>query len=70
MSLGDRLFTLGIGIYELQYDRNYGIRKRHGWSVIIDGSVYAELQPWLVMAIWKAVRFRWAVLRDPSRPKR
>lgn len=49
------LFAIQIGPLAIEYDRDYGLDKRRGWSVVYCGSVCAELQPWLVMAIYKAI---------------
>jgi hypothetical protein len=34
---------LGCREFRLEYDADYGIDRRSGWSVVIDGSVVAEL---------------------------
>jgi hypothetical protein len=40
----------------LHFDRDYGIDLRTGWSVVIDGRVIVRMEPWLVVALWKAWR--------------
>lgn len=54
MTLGRRLLTIGIGPVSLEYDRDYGIDRRNGWSIVCSGRVLANIEPWLVAAIWKA----------------
>lgn len=34
---------LGCREFILEYDSDYGIDRRSGWSVVVDGSVVAEL---------------------------
>jgi hypothetical protein len=56
--------------FDLQWDRDYGIDHRKGWTVVIDGSVCSELEPWLVVAMWKGFR-TWRRWKDggPDMPK-
>ena len=44
---------------DLQWDKDYGCKRRTGWSVAVDGSFLVELEPWLVVALAKAVRTWW-----------
>jgi len=48
--------------FALEYDRDCGIDKRTGWSVKRDGLVLVALEPWLFIALLKAVRTwrRWS----------
>lgn len=50
--------------FEIQFDRGYGIDKRTGWTVVVDGSVLAELEPWLIVAVFKAIRMMIRIARD------
>jgi hypothetical protein len=40
--------------FKIEWDKNYGIDNREGWSVVMDGSVLSELQPSLVWALFEA----------------
>jgi hypothetical protein len=46
----------------LEFDRNYGVDKRTGWSVAIGGSYYVQFWPEpvtaVLIAIWRAWRWR------------
>lgn len=42
--------------YGLEHDRDYGIDRRTGWSVKRDGSYAVQLEPWLIVAILRAIR--------------
>ncbi|MFA6959943.1 MAG: hypothetical protein WC205_04230 [Opitutaceae bacterium] len=48
--------TLELGKLKLERDENYGCLKRTGWSFAVDGSYAAELEPWLLVALWKGAR--------------
>lgn len=54
------MLKLKIGWLTLNYDRNYGIDRRSGWSVALDGSYYAQFwfEPLsaIVWSIWKRRR--------------
>jgi hypothetical protein len=54
--------------FAIEWDTDYGIDRRSGWSIIHDGIVVVELEPWLVVAIVKAfVRWRrWGARRTPG----
>lgn len=45
-----------IGGVSLEYDRDYGIGRRSGWSVAVAGSYRVQFERWLVVALWKAWR--------------
>lgn len=47
--------------FEIEYDEDYGIDHRNGWSICIDGSYAVQLEPSLPRAIVKALRswMRW-----------
>ncbi len=38
---------------KIEFDRNYGIDKRTGWSIVINGSFMAELEKYLFIAVIK-----------------
>lgn len=40
----------------VEYDTDYGVDKRSGWSICVNGSFTAELEPSLIRAIWQTVR--------------
>ena len=49
--------------FALQYDRDYGIDRRSGWSVVVDGSVAVQfarnrlvalVRAWLSWRRWEA----------------
>lgn len=42
-----------IGFLVVQYDRNYGIDRRSGWSVAWRGSYVSQLEPSLLVALWR-----------------
>ena len=42
--------------YIIEYDEDYGIDKRRGWSVALDGHYVVMFEKWFIMAIWKAVK--------------
>lgn len=42
--------------FKIEYDTDYGIERRRGWSIVYDGIVFVELERWLVVALWKAWR--------------
>jgi hypothetical protein len=41
--------------FKLEYDKDYGIDKRTGWSVCTNGSYVAVLEGWLIVAIIKSI---------------
>lgn len=43
---------------EIDYDNNYGVFGLTGWSVAVNGCYVAELERFLVVALWKAY-FKW-----------
>lgn len=42
--------------FALEWDRDYGILHRSGWTVKWDGHILAELERFLIVALWKAWR--------------
>jgi hypothetical protein len=48
---------------ELTWDNDYGCNHRRGWSITYRGCVIAELEKYLIIAIWKAIKEvrRWEV---------
>lgn len=49
--------------FSIEFNRDYGIDRRTGWTVTWDGCVLSQLQPWLVVAVWKAIAYEWKVRR-------
>ena len=47
---------LGCRRFELRYDSDYGIDRRSGWTVTVDGSVAAQLMPTPEAALEAAVQ--------------
>jgi len=47
---------------KIQFDRNYGINKRTGWSICVNGCFYTQLERFLVVALIKAVRMHWFII--------
>jgi hypothetical protein len=62
-----QIFALKIWRWKIDYSRKSGKYDRHGWSVCVDGSFYSQMEPWLAVAIWKAIRMSWLVWRDQTR---
>jgi hypothetical protein len=44
--------------FAIEWNEDYGIDKRTGWTVKLGGRVLVELEPFLVVALWKAWRGR------------
>ena len=42
----------------IEWDRDYGVDRRSGWTVKVNGCVLAQLERWLAVALWKAWRRR------------
>ncbi len=42
--------------FKLEYDKNYGYFNRTGWSVVINGIFYVELEKYLFIALIKAMK--------------
>lgn len=40
--------------FKVEWCANYGINKRTGWSICVNGRVVADIEPWLAVAFWKA----------------
>ena len=59
-------FRISLWGFELQWDCEYGINKRTGWTVAYDGSfAVSHLEPSLIVALLKAYKY-WFV---PYKPK-
>lgn len=41
--------------FKIQWDRNYGIAKRQGWSISLDGFYLVSLERWFIIAVVKAL---------------
>lgn len=41
--------------FSLDYDADYGVDHRTGWSVVIDGIVWSSFQAGPIRALWLAV---------------
>ena len=41
--------------FKLEWDREYGINKRTGWSIVVDGSVIVQLERFSIIAVVKAL---------------
>lgn len=42
--------------FKLEFDRDYGSSNLTGWSVVVNGTFLSMLEPWLIVALWKAFR--------------
>jgi hypothetical protein len=58
---------IDVGRLSLQYNKDYGVDHRYGWSIAWVGHFLVDLERFLVVAIWKAARllvgigkFRWS----------
>lgn len=51
-----RRLCVEVNRLQVEFDRDYGIGKRTGWSVAWEGSYAVQLEPWLVIALWRAWR--------------
>lgn len=40
--------------FKLEYDTEFGIDRRSGWSIAVNGEYLVSLEPNLVVALWKA----------------
>ena len=40
----------------LDFDRDYGIDHRTGWSIAVNGHYAVELEPHLIVAFFKSIR--------------
>jgi hypothetical protein len=45
-----------IGLFRIDFDRNYGCNNRTGWSIAHKGSFLVQLEKYLTIAIIKAIR--------------
>ena len=43
---------------KIDFDRDYGVDNRTGWSIAIDGRFAVSFERWLIVALWKAWRNR------------
>lgn len=41
--------------FKVEWDRDYGINKRTGWSIVVDGSFVVQLERFLIIAISKTL---------------
>lgn len=55
MKFGTRVITIGFYGREIQYDRNYGIDKKKGWSCVVNGRVVCQFERWFLVALWKVL---------------
>lgn len=55
---------LGCRQVRLDYDHEYGIQQRSGWSVALDGHYVVQLEPSLLRALW--VAWRYTRNREPN----
>ena len=57
-------FDLMLNGTGLTFDRDYGCEHRSGWTVTVGGSHVVQLEPWLLAAFCKAVRWWWRTRED------
>ena len=50
-----RVFPIGMH-FSIEYDRNYGINSRKGWTVVIGYSVVCQLEKYF---IWSLIKSLW-----------
>jgi hypothetical protein len=50
--------------FRIEYDTDYGIDHRFGWTISINGFIWAELEPNLFVAMLKAYRAWKDFLKD------
>lgn len=55
---------LGCRQVRLDYNHEYGIQQRSGWSVALDGHYVVRLEPSLLRALW--VAWRYTRNREPN----
>ena len=48
--------------FSIDFNRDYGIDKKTGWSININGSFYAQLERFLIVALIKAFYVYWFVI--------
>lgn len=46
--------TKPVDQISLEYNRNYGIDKRSGWTFVMNGGVEFQFEPWLIVALCRA----------------
>ena len=56
-------FEIAYDRVKIQYDQDYGIDHRKGWSIAIDGSYYVQFEKRLLVALFKAI-YSYFELRD------
>jgi hypothetical protein len=44
------IIRLRVGRWQLDYDQDYGIERRRGWSAAVDGSYESEF-----VSLWRAI---------------
>jgi len=44
--------------WQLNWDRDYGMDKRTGWSIALEGVLVCEFERFLLVALWKSWRAR------------
>ena len=59
-------FRLEVSPFCLEFDRDYGIDHRTGWSYIHRGSVVEDINPSLIATLWKAVCYHWDRIIHPG----
>lgn len=42
---------------KIEFDRDYGCHHKTGWSICVDGSYFAELERFLIVALFKCYWF-------------
>ena len=53
---------MGVRSFRLGYDRDYGIDRRSGWSVVVDGVVVVQF-----VSLLRALRVSWVELKKISK---
>ena len=51
--------------FSLEYDSDYGIDNRRGWSVAINGHYYVAFKRFFVVALIKAFYLHWKLSERP-----
>lgn len=54
-----RPFTIRVGKFGIDYDKDYGIDFRTGWSYVWHGCVVVDIDPSFVRMAWKALQYHW-----------
>jgi len=50
--------------FKLEWDKNYGIARRKGWTVVVNGLTLVELEPNPIKALWQAWRWHRRIVKD------